>query len=84
MAGRPTLLERLRAEAALTQPELAERAGCSPSTITNLERRHYVRPRLRTLVIVARALSEALDRPVHYLELYDDLREPELDGKAAS
>jgi len=83
MAERPTLLEQLRAEAGLTQPQLAERAGCSPSTITNLERRQYVRPRMRTLVIVARALSDALDRPIHYLELYDDLREPETDEVSA-
>jgi transcriptional regulator with XRE-family HTH domain len=57
-----TQLELLRRAQRLTQGELALRAGCSPSSIANLERGHWARPSDRFLMQLAEALGISLDR----------------------
>src|SRR5947209_7131684 len=51
-----TFLQRYRAAAGLTQEELAERAGISPRTISDLERGFKMKPRVYTV----RQLTDAL------------------------
>ena len=58
--GASTFGERLRDHrraAELTQEELAERAGLSRRTISDLERGLYLRPHLDTVRLLARALA---------------------------
>jgi transcriptional regulator with XRE-family HTH domain len=50
------LLHRLRSAAALSQEELAERAGLSRNSISNLERGWHPTPRLETVRHLAGAL----------------------------
>lgn len=62
MNGRETrsfgeLLRDHRRAAELTQEELAERAGLSRRTISDLERGLYLRPHLDTVRLLARALA---------------------------
>jgi transcriptional regulator with XRE-family HTH domain len=57
-----TQLELLRRAQRLTQAELAIRAGCSTSSIANLERGHWARPSDRFLVRLAEALGVSADR----------------------
>ncbi|MBA4115655.1 MAG: helix-turn-helix domain-containing protein [Rubrobacter sp.] len=56
-----------RGEAGMTQEELAERAGVSPTTIVRLESEEIKRPRTETLVKLAEALGIASDTLVWFL-----------------
>jgi transcriptional regulator with XRE-family HTH domain len=49
-------LRQLRRQAALSQEQLADRAGLSPATVTRLERQHHAPCRGRTLARLAAAL----------------------------
>ena len=53
------LLRRLRGEAKLTQEELAELAGLSPRSVSDLERGIHPTARKDTAVLLAEALSLA-------------------------
>ena len=57
------LLRRLRTAAALSQEELAERAGLSRHGISDLERGARHAPRLETVRMLADALALGGDRP---------------------
>lgn len=52
-----TKLEFHRRTQRLTQADLASLAGCSPSSIANLERGHWSRPSTRFLENLAEALG---------------------------
>ena len=58
-----TLLRQLRSAAALSQEELAERAGLSVRGISDLERGARQAPRLETVRLLADALALAERRP---------------------
>ena len=55
-------LERLRLRAALSQIELAKKAGVTPAAVNRIER-NRVEPQMRTV----RKLAEALDVEPHVL-----------------
>jgi len=59
------LLRQLRAEARLTQEELAEAAGVSPRSVSDLERGLHATAHKDTALLLARALS--LDEPARDL-----------------
>src|SRR5215469_13956044 len=60
-----TLLKRYRRAAGLTQEALAEQAGISADTISELERGVNLRPRQDTLDRLAEALHLALTERAH-------------------
>lgn len=68
LAETPTPLERLRAEAGLSQEQLAVKAGITRDTVSRIENRRS-EPRLGNLFRLAKALSEILGRPVDYTDL---------------
>jgi transcriptional regulator with XRE-family HTH domain len=63
MDGLGARLRELRRARALTQEELAEKAGVSPSTIVDIERGKH-EPQIRTLRKLARALDTTPDKLV--------------------
>jgi tetratricopeptide (TPR) repeat protein/transcriptional regulator with XRE-family HTH domain len=80
------LLRRYRSEAALTQEELAERAGLSVRAVSDMERGRTGRPMARSV----RVLSDALGLPEHerarlistLLPAHSDVTEPGQVGGA--
>jgi transcriptional regulator with XRE-family HTH domain len=63
MDGLGARLREFRRARALTQEELAEKAGVSPSTIVDIERGKH-EPQIRTLRKLARALDTTPDKLV--------------------
>ena len=63
MDGLGARLRELRRARALTQEELAEKAGVSPSTIVDIERGKH-EPQIRTLRKLAKALETTPDKLV--------------------
>ena len=70
-----SLLLRARKSADLTQEALAERAGVSVNTISNLEAGRGHLPRRATLDLLLAALAGAIDPPewAHFREAFEDL-----------
>ena len=58
------LLRRYRTEAALTQADLAERAGISTRAVSDLERGSGREPRLHTVSLLIQALGLTADQQV--------------------
>jgi transcriptional regulator with XRE-family HTH domain len=63
MDGLGARLRELRRARALTQEELAEKAGVSPSTIVDIERGKH-EPQIRTLRKLSKALETTPDKLV--------------------
>jgi transcriptional regulator with XRE-family HTH domain len=63
MDGLGARLRELRRARALTQEELAQKAGVSPSTIVDIERGKH-EPQIRTLRKLAKALETTPDKLV--------------------
>lgn len=78
------LLRRHRRVAELTQEELAERAGVSPRSISELERGGSHVPRRETVALLARALALSADERAHLeATLAPRRRSPRLPATAA-
>lgn len=64
-------LRTLREDAWLCQEELSEAAGVSVFTISQIENGRAKSPRMKTLIALARGLSDHLGRRVHPNELLE-------------
>ena len=86
-SGASTFGERLRDHrraAELTQEELAERAGLSRRTISDLERGLYLRPHLDTVRLLARALALESNDEAVFLRCGTAERTRSLSSQSAS
>ena len=77
MTGHPTpdfasLLRQLRTEAGLTQEELAEAAGLSPRTVSDLERGISKAARKRTAILLADSMGLTGQVRVLFISGYTD------------
>src|SRR5215218_10232069 len=74
------LLRRHRTAAALSQEELAERAGVSVRALSDLERGVHRAPRLETVRMLAEALALGVDDRAHLLAMARPVAEPSASG----
>jgi predicted ATPase/DNA-binding XRE family transcriptional regulator len=74
------LLRRHRTAAALSQEELAERAGVSVRALSDLERGVHRAPRLETVRMLAEALALGEDDRAHLLAMARPVAEPSASG----
>src|SRR5215204_2428292 len=80
LPGFGDLLRQHRTAAALSQEELAERAGVSVRALSDLERGVHRAPRLETVRMLAEALALGEDDRAHLLAMARPVAEPSASG----